>query len=544
MSQTKNSKAFYDFLEQQDQDNLDPMNYYKPYSGYSHSGSKMQKEKSIEPDTKTTDDIKDSIVEKIYVSFSDQLHQLQSTSSTKEKERLLTKWLSTKSTTSAVLYALFDLANNYSIKTFLTDFAVVEKELEYGGNLSQYCMYWLTAVTAPHGDDEKWNQYEKEIYDKSVNLFLNIYNQLKEGRKFLRNDWAKVLEELAKHSSKWEFSWYEKAITKDLTVGASTKIFNKACKANGLPEIEEYQCMKVSSLEDAEISYPAYVSEKKDGVNCTAIKENGIWNFYTRSGQTVYLPHLEESMIKLESIHPDFKIEEYVLFGELVSSSRQSSSGLANSAIKSREESKLPIRDLVLYTFDMITKTEYTVRNFITSFEDRLVLIKNFRVILNQDYPGLGFVDHALVESKEEVYARYDEFRSLDSEGVIVNDPQGLFEFARSKKRARIKAENTGDFEIIGWAPHKRRDDWIGSFEVKTRDGKVQCYVGSGLNEEQRATLYNQRESLQGKVIEIQYNNIIPDTQNEGRWTIFLPVFLRTREDKLEADSFDELKKI
>ena len=72
----------------------------------------------------------------------------------------------------------------------------------------------------------------------------------------------------------------------------------------------------------------------------------------------------------------------------------------------------------------------------------------------------------------------------------------------------------------------------------RTRDGKVEFEVGSGLTEEDRA---KDPKFYLGKIIECKYNMLI-EAKGRSTKSLFLPIFVRVREDKTQANSLEELK--
>lgn len=372
--------------------------------------------------------------------------------------------------------------------------------------------------------------------EETYNLVINLLDSLINGRRLNKAEWQEVTGALLYNLTPPEFKWVSKCLTKDWTLGTSISTYNKAAQALLLPTIEEFDTVRVSNIQDARLDYSSgvYVSVKKDGVNATY---DPLGVLRSRNGNLIPLSHLEAQLRPLQGA--------YVIFGELVSTNRQSSSGLCNSAIKLGYESKLDLTPLQLYVFDAMEIGEYTSKNFTTPFRERQALAQSLITNLNQ--PDIKLINHQLVYSLEDVYRINDQFVQQGEEGIVINSQDMLFEFGRSKQRARIKEVLDGDFEIIDVLPHSRHPDWAGSLTVRSSDGLVITNTGSGLNEiagdnKNRIEIWQNRDNIIGKIARVKYNKVILSPDSSG-FSLFIPVLdeIRDRSDKSRADSFYEL---
>ena len=77
----------------------------------------------------------------------------------------------------------------------------------------------------------------------------------------------------------------------------------------------------------------------------------------------------------------------------------------------------------------------------------------------------------------------------------------------------------------------------LGSLIVESSDGKVKFNVGSGFTDKLRK---NPSQFLD-KVIEVRYNDVVQNKDEPDFYALYLPRFIRVREDKTEADSHDKI---
>nr|DAX81648.1 MAG TPA: THERMOSTABLE DNA LIGASE [Bacteriophage sp.] len=433
-----------------------------------------------------------------------QLNNINNISSRNQKLEILVNLLDSQDTLE-LTNKMFKVALDPMISTFITKF--------------------------PKYTDPKSSQ----SVDK-LTFIYNLINEVENQRRITPTEWAEVTQMLYNLTDDLEYTYLSKIFTKDLTIGLSLSSYNKAAKLTATPEIWEFDTMRVSNIQDAVLDYESgvYVSVKKDGVNAT-YEPAGLLR--SRNGNLIPIPHLEDQLSQIKG--------QYVLFGELVSTDRQSSSGLCNSAIKLGYDSKLDLTKLQLHVFDAMTADEYNSRNFTTPFKDRMELANHIVTELNQ--PDVNLIHHELVHSLDEVYQINTKLVQSGEEGVVINSPEAKFEINRSKYRARIKEVLDGDFEIIDVLPHSKHPDWVGSLTVRSSDGLVVTNTGSGLNEipghnKNRIELWQNRDKLIGKIARVKYNKVILNAE-ANNLSLFIPVLdeIREPEDKSKADSFYEL---
>lgn len=423
-------------------------------------------------------------------------HLISKESSTNAKYSLLLEAL--QSNLAHLYQLLYDLGVNYKINTYIT--------------------------TNPHTPD---SHPEESNYEDLYKILKAQHTWLSNGGKRpTKEEWVAILGLIASVTTKEDYSLVVKACVKDFTIGVGVKTYNKAAKQLGLPEVPFYDTMRVSSVAESKINYTAgaFVGLKKDGVNAT-IERNSL--IMSRNGQVIMLPHLEQILHKYTQSH--------VFFGELVSTTRQSSSGLVNSAIKSGLDTKLPVHNLAIHIFDVLSVEEYESRNFKTPFKERIKLAEALVAEINHEL--VKFVDQTIVYSQDEATKHYEMALELGEEGVIINDPDGLFMIDRSKHRARMKAELTAEVRIIGTTIHNKHSDWVGSLKITSEDGVVSD-VGSGLTEQMMKDFF--KESPINKIITINYNGIIPDQTGTG-WTFFLPTIGKDKTLRFDKDEVDNV---
>jgi hemerythrin superfamily protein len=78
----------------------------------------------------------------------------------------------------------------------------------------------------------------------------------------------------------------------------------------------------------------------------------------------------------------------------------------------------------------------------------------------------------------------------------------------------------------------------LGALVCESADGKVVVNVGSGLSDKQRKKF--KPEFIIGKIVEITYNEKIAKKDSDI-FSLFLPRFMKIRDDKNVANDFEEI---
>ena len=107
-----------------------------------------------------------------------------------------------------------------------------------------------------------------------------------------------------------------------------------------------------------------------------------------------------------------------------------------------------------------------------------------------------------------------------------------VWENKRARHLIKFKGELECDLKIVGIQEGTGKYvGKVGAYICESEDGIVKCDVGSGFKDNQREI----DNSVIGKIVAVKYNARIKNKQGEE--SLFLPIFLEIREDKIVADS-------
>lgn len=311
-----------------------------------------------------------------------------------------------------------------------------------------------------------------------------------------------------------------RVISRDLRVGVSVATINKIWR----DLIPTYPFM-LAETDMKNIVFPAYAQIKMDGCRVSVFREHDDFVIRTRNGSKIEC---------LEILYPYFSDvldHREMLDGELVCMenghfiSRKRSNGIINKAIKgtiSPKEAAL----IHFFHWDLVdysSTVPYSVR--LQKTETR----QNKKV-----FPVKTFV----VNDKKEIDELFKRVLEEGHEGLIIKNRESFWVPKRSFDLVKIKAELTADLLVTGIQPGTGKyESMLGALVAESSDGWVKVNIGTGFSDNLRKEI---DESYIGKVVEVKYNERIKKKTSEVD-SLFLPRFVKFREDKREANSSYEI---
>lgn len=308
---------------------------------------------------------------------------------------------------------------------------------------------------------------------------------------------------------------------KDLKVGITSSTINKVFGKNWIPK---YDVMLASKWADhcEKLKGDFQVSLKLDGIRCTVFNEESGPKFFTRQGHPI------EGLIELEEIFKKMSTG-YVYDGELIAVNVDKSS----SDVLFRYTQKLVRKDGIkknveFFAFDKLTIEEFHAGKSTLKLNDRFISLQND--VENIDNILIKLVPvYYLGNDQEEVYKILERVTADGYEGLMVSPLNSYYETKRSRTLLKVKKFQTADLIILGTEEHKHGNK-LGSLVVDYKGYSVN--VGSGFNDFERDLMWDQREELIGKIVEVGYFE--ESSNQKGGISLRFPTFKHLRPDKTE----------
>ena len=320
---------------------------------------------------------------------------------------------------------------------------------------------------------------------------------------------------------------YEKMILKDLRCNISSKTINRVWK-DLIPTSEtgiDVRCMLASKFDfEKPPAGKMFITEKLDGIRIWCIIDDmGNIELYTRQGKIV------EGCKEIEQAISELKLTNVILDGELLA--RDCSYGDVYKETIKRAKNKNKFKTgLNFHVFDIITMDEYKNKLGIRRYSERRKVLD----LITEN--GFVKVVPVLYEGNDinEALKLLDKYRAKGSEGLICNIDK-VYEFKRSKGCLKLKVMQTCDLKIIGFQEGTGKyANKLGALIVDFKGNSVG--VGTGFSDEDRTFIWDNRDSLLGRVVELRYFEITKD--KNGIESLRFPTYVAIREEGKEVSYF------
>lgn len=318
--------------------------------------------------------------------------------------------------------------------------------------------------------------------------------------------------------STWEF--HMKLLSKTLRLGVTAKTVNKVIPGL-IPEWEVQQAYPIEKypLKDGE---EFFVTQKLNGVRATFYKGK----LYARSG--VPFSGLDHIIFELYGMNRLLS-DEFVFDGELLLRNRNDLSDneafrIATGIINSDEKVKSDINYTI---FDVIPIEEFENNDGFSNYSDRRLLLDYYSSIKNVFVDVLPLLYSGTDQSM--IDKLLNQMVEEDKEGLMVN-LDVPYQRKRHRGILKVKRFYTMDLPIIRCEEGTGRlSGTLGSLIVDFEGSEVG--VGSGFTDEDRAWVWENRESVVGAIVEVKYKEISYDKKT-GKRSLQFPVFVCMRNDK------------
>ena len=312
--------------------------------------------------------------------------------------------------------------------------------------------------------------------------------------------------------------FYRTVFTKSIKVGIGATTVNKVYGREFIPQFEVMLADKYFDNAEWVDGKEFTITLKLDGIRCVAIKQAGKVKFFSRQGQEIL--GLVELQKELESINK----ASFVLDGELIVDGPGTSADqykVTTQVVRTKGDKK----GVTFYAFDVLKVEEFEKQKCETPYNLRRKILEQEFMFLNHVTPIPALYSGT---DTQRVFDLLELVREQHKEGVMVNINDAMYDFKRTRNLLKVKVMQDVDLAITGFEEGAGRlAGTLGRINVDYK-GNI-LGVGGGFSDEQRKWFWDNKDTLIGRVISVQY---FEETQNaNGIPSLRFPVFKELREE-------------
>lgn len=318
--------------------------------------------------------------------------------------------------------------------------------------------------------------------------------------------------------------WIKRILLKDLKIGISDKTINKIW----IDYIPTFDVMLAKKYFDNKnkVKGDFIITTKLDGIRFVILKENGQVKMMSRQGKIM------EGFIEIEE---DAKLlpDNMVYDGEILA---ENTEGLDSKTLYRKTMNIATTKGmkigLVHNCFDIIPIDEFKngeSKKICIDRKNKLHKIFDtvkLKHIIEVPMLYVGNDTNKITELLNKAIQK-------DQEGVMVNLANKPYKCKRTDVILKVKKMQSCDCKIIGFEEGTGRlQGTLGAILIDYKGNEVN--VGSGYSDEDRKYIWDNKDSLLGRVIEVQYFEETQNQKDDGL-SLRFPVFLRIREKGKEV---------
>jgi len=406
---------------------------------------------------------------------------------------------------------------------------------------------------------------EAEPKGLSATKFFELCQKL--AARELTGDAAQVAINHAMNQStqeEWD-GWYRLVLMKDLKAGFSESTVNKAVeKINSVYAIGVFEVQLAKDCVDDEgnvdeslLHGKKLIDCKLDGMRCISIVyPNGTVQQFSRNGKELVNFGKIKAQLAKNAI---FFAEPVVLDGEVMSASFQ------DLMKQARRQTNVQADDSVLNLFDIITLREFRLGKGENKQIDRTYSLQAWYEKLQDNMPNVTVVGCEVVDLDTDAgKARLLEINAdalaMKLEGIMLKDPEALYECKRSLNWMKMKPFITVDLKVVDVEEGKEDSKFVGTMGALVCEGvdqgrKIRVNVGGGYSIQLRAQIWamhtgkpvtwQKKEkgkwvtytelpdgtAVVGQTVEVKAD-AVTKSDNKDEYSLRFPRFLRFRDDK------------
>lgn len=345
-----------------------------------------------------------------------------------------------------------------------------------------------------------------------------------------------------------------RVIDRDLRAGFSDSTVNKVWKGL-IPEYPYMRCSlpKAVKLDTLSWKEGVYSQLKADGMFANVnIDADGEVVITSRSGTqfpltefSFLVAEVKETFTAGTQSHGELLVKRN---GEILP--RQTGNGILN---KVAQGGALPEGHVITFlVWDNIPLSEVKSKgSYSVPYKTRYATIKaqidarekaSLIPMIASGTKLIELIPTRIVHSMEEALVHYREMLAEGMEGTIIKCGNGIWKDGTSKHQVKMKLEITVDLVIKALTAGKGKNaDTFGSVTCQSLDGLLEVNV-SGFTDDMRQWIFDNFGTLRDTIMAVKGNSIMPPSDSNEKYSLFLPRFEEFRKDKFVADTMAQVQ--
>jgi DNA ligase-1 len=381
----------------------------------------------------------------------------------------------------------------------------------------------------------KWPTPTFSATDADYSIFLDILPKLA-SREVSGNAARDLVSATLANYTKTTAKYLARVLNKNLDCGATSTTFLKVYPTLDIPKFEVMLASKIDS--STVWTFPKLLQAKLDGTRLIAIVTESSVEYFSRSGKPSDFCNgiFDAELLQLrKEINNDIVVD-----GEALGNSFQ-------ATMHAKGENNVEAKNaLKFYAFDIMSLKDWKSQSCTTKQATRttylasLIQKLNLKKIVHPRTKTVSSYKEALDFYNEILLEGVNDDGSVNGlgEGLIVKDPFGLYEFDRSKNWAKWKPVINVDLTLVG--VYEGTGKYVGTTGGLYLEGYdenknfIKTACGSGLDDKTRKMIWKNKDSLLGKTVMLETQELTKAQNFEETQTYSLrfPVFIKFRDDK------------
>lgn len=135
----------------------------------------------------------------------------------------------------------------------------------------------------------------------------------------------------------------------------------------------------------------------------------------------------------------------------------------------------------------------------------------------------------------------FEQKYAQGEEGIVLKNRTGIWKSGKGPDQVKVKSEKDCDLRIIEFTEGKGSYAGIcGSMRCVSEDKKLEVSVKPRTPDIAKE-IWNNKNLYLDKIVAVKYNEKIKSPEKDT-FSLFLPVFIEIRDDKIIADNLEDIK--